>query len=71
MLQSSVAFALSCLGREQMSEGGTHAEVGPKPKLSLSGGVTKEEEITPCSCTSRGLNSHDQLGKSHICGIPE
>ena len=45
MPQSAAAFTPSHLGREQMSEGGTHAEVGPKPKLSPRGSVTKEEEI--------------------------
>jgi len=40
-----------------MPEGGAHTEVGLKPKLSLRGSATKEEEWKSlCSCTSHGLN---------------
>ena len=39
-----LAFAPSCLGREKTPEGGLHAEVGPKPKLSSRSSATKEEE---------------------------
>ena len=44
MPKAAAAFAPSCLGKEKMPEGGPHAEVGPKPKLSPRGGVTTEEE---------------------------
>ena len=44
MPQAAAAFAPSHLGKEQMPEGGAHAEVGSKPKLSPRGSATKEEE---------------------------
>ena len=44
MPQAAAAFAPSHLGKEQMPEGTAHSEVGLKPKLSLRGGVTKEDE---------------------------
>ena len=43
MPQAAAAFTPSRLGKEQMPEGGTHAEVS-KPKVSPRGGATKEEE---------------------------
>ena len=42
--QSATSFTPSRLGREQMPEGGTHTEVGLKPKLSPRGSATREEE---------------------------
>ena len=44
MPQSAAAFNSSHQGKKQAPEGGAHAEVGLKPKLSTRGGVTKEEE---------------------------
>ena len=42
--QVATAFTSSHMGKEPMPEGGTHAEVGSKQKLSLRGSVTKEAE---------------------------
>ena len=70
--QSAVAFTPYHL--EQMPEGGPHIEVGPKPKLSPRGCTAAQgrgTEISLYSCTSCGLNPHDQLGKPCICGISE
>lgn len=39
------------LDGEQIAEGGTHAEVGSKPKLSLRSTATKEEE-RKCHCAA-------------------
>ena len=43
-LNQPLPFAPSSLGGEKTPEGGAHAEVGLKPKLSPKGGANKEEE---------------------------
>ena len=45
MSQSATSFTPFHLGREQMPEGGTHTEVGLKPKLSPRDCGAKEEEL--------------------------
>ena len=50
---SVVVFAPSHLGGEQTLEGGRHAEVGSKPKLSCA---TKEEELKPLCSTVQAMD---------------
>ena len=54
--QSATAFAPSRLGRQQRSEDGAHAEVGPKPKLSPRGSETKEGEWKSSSAAAQAAD---------------
>lgn len=53
MPQSAAAFTPSQGHREQMSEGGAYAEVGPKSSLSPRGYVNKEEESLYAAAQAR------------------
>ena len=56
MLQSVAAFAPSGLGEEQRPEGGPHAEVAPKPKLSHRGCVAMEEELKSLCAVAQAVD---------------
>ena len=56
VLQAATAFAPTHLGKDQMPEGGTHAEVGLKPKLSPKGCATKEERHKSFYAAAQAVN---------------
>ena len=68
----AVGFSQSCLGREQTLEGGLHAKVRPKSRLSPRDSVTKKEEVKYlCSCTNHELIPHNLPDISKNCGTSE
>ena len=62
MLQAAAAFAPTHLGKDQMPEVSTHAEVGLKPKLSLRGGATKEEKCKSFHAAEQAVNQIPKIG---------
>ena len=56
MLQAATAFAPTHLGTDQTPEGGTHAEVGLKPKLNLRGSAVKEEKGKSFHIAAQAVN---------------
>ena len=56
VLQAAAAFAPTHLGKDQMPEVSTHAEVGLKPKLSPKGGATKEERHKSFYAAAQAVN---------------
>ena len=49
-------WAPTHLGKDQTPKGGTHAEVGLKPKLSPRGDTTKEEKHKPFYAVAQAVN---------------
>ena len=61
-LQAAAAFTPSHLGKDQTLKGGTYAEVGLKPKLSLRGGATKEEKCKSFHAAAQAVNQIPKIG---------
>lgn len=69
--QSVQAFTPSHIGRKNMTEGGSHVEVGTKPKLNPSCCVAKEE-AQKCLCAAakiQGWNHCDWVAKLQLWNI--